>query len=433
MITVITKYCNSCKYTYYPGYFENYQDKCTYFYPQWRNYGIFISTYCSAFSTDLLDRFICMKQKCHMTFLGKTQAYNMQHKYQKAENAKAMDKRRLADVYYKYTFILYKEKYNLPMEIKGSIGEALAADYSVMYEKFQEKYLNHECDVNGCKSCIVVDGHMKAHRKICKAKGCPNDPKHKSVLCKVHSQSTTHCVDEDNSQVLLNDEEYHIDNILRKSLHKKAGKWLYEVVWKNFPETTMEPKENLPRILVELFERYGNCTISTEIEQYFETGGIKYVNINVNGDTLCLPACSLEICESAYFIKTPDFDLCNTEKTKSRFYQRTGGILVMGKPCGVMVNIDEIFGSCGAARNIPAQSKKLGTKCIVYDDACHLKRHVDSRTSAIYPNLQKLEMKVDRFHFPNHIGKWCKNNMDPPLPIICRMSTRKSWNRFFHG
>ena len=121
LITVITKYCNSCKFTYYPGYFENYQDKCTYFYPEWRNYGVFISTYCSAFSTDLLDRLICMKQKCHTTFLGKTQAYNMQHEYQKAEKAKAMDKRRLADAYYKYTFILYKGKYNLPMEIKGSM------------------------------------------------------------------------------------------------------------------------------------------------------------------------------------------------------------------------------------------------------------------------------------------------------------------------
>ena len=65
----------------------------TYFYTEWGNYGLLISTYCSAafstepFSTDLLDRLICMKQKCHTTFLGKTQAYNMQHEYQKAETS----------------------------------------------------------------------------------------------------------------------------------------------------------------------------------------------------------------------------------------------------------------------------------------------------------------------------------------------------------
>ena len=92
-ITVITKYCKCCKFTYYPGYFENYQDKSTFFYPEWRKYGIFISTHNSAFSTDLLDRLICMKQWCDTTFLGKSRAYNMQHKYHKVQKCKGVWKR----------------------------------------------------------------------------------------------------------------------------------------------------------------------------------------------------------------------------------------------------------------------------------------------------------------------------------------------------
>ena len=63
----------------------------------------------------------------------------MQYKYQKAEKAKAMDKRRLADVYYNFTSILYKEKYNLPIEIKGSIDETLAADYIALCTKNSRK------------------------------------------------------------------------------------------------------------------------------------------------------------------------------------------------------------------------------------------------------------------------------------------------------
>ena len=106
----------------------------------------------------------------------------------------------------------------------------------------------------------------------------------------------------------------------------------------------MEPRENIPRILVELFERYGDSNMSTEIKDYLEIQGIKYVNVFVKGDVFSLPSCSLQVSENAYFLRTCDEKSCNTEKTKSRFYHRTGGVLVMAKPCGVIVSMVEIFG-----------------------------------------------------------------------------------------
>ena len=135
----------------------------------------------------------------------------------------------------------------------------------------------------------------------------------------------------------------------------------------------------------------------------------------------CLPSCSLEVSDDAYLLPTPDLDSYNTEKTKSRFYHRTGGILVMGKPCGILVDVAEIFGGesiTQVAEMIKNSMQALDStadniKCIVYDDACHLKKHVDRRSSAVYPKLKQTEMKVDRFHFPNHVGVWCKMNMDP--------------------
>ena len=93
-ITVLSKYCSSCKLTYYPGYFESFKEKKKIYYTEWTAYGVFISTYCSAFSVDLLDQLICMKQKCHTTFMGKSQAYNLYHNYATGEE-KSLDKRRL--------------------------------------------------------------------------------------------------------------------------------------------------------------------------------------------------------------------------------------------------------------------------------------------------------------------------------------------------
>ena len=152
--------------------------------------------------------------------------------------------------------------------------------------------------------------------------------------------------------------------------------------------------------------------------------GITYVNITVKDDTICLPAASLQISENAYLIKTPGLLSCNTEKTKSRFYHRTGGVLVMAKPCGVIVSMAEIFGGESVSQVAEVIEYYLqncatsDTKCLVYDDACHLKRHVDCRH--VYPLLQKLDMKIDRFHFKNHTDVWCKENMDPMKSIFLK-------------
>ena len=77
----------------------------------------------------------------------------------------------------KYTLLLFKERYNLPLIVKVNVNEALEMDFPILYKAFQKKASKHVCNVKGCTSCLVVDGHMKAHRKICSEKGCVNDPK----------------------------------------------------------------------------------------------------------------------------------------------------------------------------------------------------------------------------------------------------------------
>lgn len=48
-----------------------------------------------------------------------------------------------------------------------------------------------------------------------------------------------------------------------------------------------------------------------------------------------------------------------------------------------------------------------------YDDACHLKRFVNSRQkTAAGKFLASLTMVVDKMHFKNHVDKWCKQNVN---------------------
>ena len=89
----------------------------------------------------------------------------------------------------------------------------------------------------------------------------------------------------------------------------------------------------------------------------------------------------------------------------------------MGKPCGVITHIEEIFGAesiTNVAEMIERALEELGTDTmnVLYDDACHLFRHVSKRP-LVYPELSTRTMKVDKFHFKNHVDPWCKKNMDP--------------------
>ena len=151
-IAIITKYCSSCQYTYYPGYFESFSDHFRQYYDGWDSYGIFVSTNCSSLNIDLLDRLICLKQKGHTTFIGKASAYNLHHMYRNSKDV--LDKRRLSNAYFKYTYILFRTRHNLPLNINNGIEETLKMEFPCMYEKFQEKYGTHACDKPGCADCL---------------------------------------------------------------------------------------------------------------------------------------------------------------------------------------------------------------------------------------------------------------------------------------
>ena len=54
---------------------------------------------------------------------------------------------------------------------------------------------------------------------------------------------------------------------------------------------------------------------------------------------------------------------------------------------------------------------------IVYDDACHLKKYASNKERVLLTEttqrMVNMAMVVDKFHFKNHVDKWCKNNCNP--------------------
>ena len=166
-IAVLSKYCKSCKLTYYPGFSENYTTKKRIYENDWEKYGVFMSTYSSAFSLDSLERCVCLKLKCHTNFLSRTEAYNMQHKYRKTKNPKRLNKRMLSHSYYKYTLLCFKQRYSLSLSMHIDLSDTLTDELPDLMDYFHSHASSHKCNVPGCESCIVIDGHMKAHRKIC--------------------------------------------------------------------------------------------------------------------------------------------------------------------------------------------------------------------------------------------------------------------------
>ncbi len=426
-VAIISKYCKSCKLTFYPGYAENYETRTHIYENDWRKYGIFLSTSTTCFSEDFIERSVGLKLKCHTTFSGRSDAYNYQHKYHK-DNPNKMDKRIHSDGYYKYTLICFKERYNMELKINMDVSVTLNNELPQLLDQFMMRASHHQCAVAGCMNCIVIDGHMKAHRKICCKKGCVEDPKLKSKFCEDHCDKFNEDVRDtvDNVQILKNEKEFHIEKILKTFTRYKRRH--YEVKWLNYDETSIEPKENIPRVLTELFDLYGDSSIPTTIKDRFEESGVKYVVLEVeNQDDLILPACSLQLDENAYYIPSPKLqNKCNTEKTKSRFYHRTGGILAMGRPCGYIIGLAEIYGGESIHQVadmiesfIDSSNDPSSTESVLYDDGCHLRRSVEKKPS-IYPHLANTAIKIDRFHFKNHVDAWCRANMNPDDSVLLK-------------
>ena len=113
---------------------------------------------------------------------------------------------------------------------------------------------------------------------------------------------------------------------------------------------------------------------------------------------------------------------CNTRNSWEKREQRqTVGVVICPYSCGTIVIGNELFGSKGIAQLNGLSKDFLDSlidnfflKQILYDDMCHLKRYAEdpktANTKYITQKSASINKHIDKFHFRNHLDKWCQKN-----------------------
>ncbi|CAF1543645.1 unnamed protein product [Adineta ricciae] len=119
---------------------------------------------------------------------------------------------------------------------------------------------------------------------------------------------------------------------------------------------------------------------------------------------------------------------CRTNKARSDAYirrcSRSFGLIACVTNCRVFVSFGEIFRSETLREilhllfsTIRVAGKLPPAGC--YDDGCHLIKYLhnhignDLKATDAAMSLSTIKFSVDRTHFKNHIGHWCRRNMNP--------------------
>eukprot|EP00111_Clytia_hemisphaerica_P005748 TCONS_00016667-protein len=189
---------------------------------------------------------------------------------------------------------------------------------------------------------------------------------------------------------------------------------LYEVLWHTGQKTWVRD-EKLPQHL----RNANNKIVVQDVTSLGQPRQILGFTRNDNGDSVDLP-----VPEKKEETPDPSSLKCGTDKSKHiAKNKKTAGVLVMAKPCGIVVNIKELF-NCesisqvyGHLHDLLSQDEYQSINCIVYDDACHLLKYSKNPVRKDDTNTSKriatLEMKIDRFHYRNHVDPWCRRVCNP--------------------
>ena len=130
-----------------------------------------------------MDMTVSLNSECMLLSREEQTRTNHQHKYQLGqEDSQSLGKRVIGDAYYKFTLLEFRERYDLHLCFNMDVEKTLEEELTDYLDLFMEKGCTHACNVEGCGTCVIIDGHMKAHMKICGKKGCTMDPKDQNFL-----------------------------------------------------------------------------------------------------------------------------------------------------------------------------------------------------------------------------------------------------------
>ena len=318
----------------------------------------------------------------------------------------------------------------------------------------QEKWGNHQCDVKGCGEVLVMDGGLKPKRKVCAARtaavyafkhadirtvvGCKTYPTPGQKFCREHLSSEVPNVpsvqmSRKNVRALrstrksvktekVEEDVFTIEAIQKKKVTNKGSMFL--VKWLGYDKTTWEPMKNIPRFIIDFFEKNGSALIPRpRIKSTKKVGNGKYFLLtweqSSEPDTY--------VPESDFVISPAEEETlasCNTRKHHgARFCNTSAGIFVGAFPCGTIPLFEEIHGvesisQCyGIVTDFIGETKPKKLKYILYDDGCHFapfaKNPIRASHSTAATTVGELDYFIDKMHFKGHVSKVCHSKYNP--------------------
>ncbi|CAM4882757.1 unnamed protein product [Rotaria socialis] len=137
---------------------------------------------------------------------------------------------------------------------------------------------------------------------------------------------------------------------------------------------------------------------------------------------------------------------CRTVKARSDAYirkcARSFGVIAAVTNCGVLTTFGEIFRTETLKEVLQLLTNSIKVSGVIpktaaYDDGCHLVEYLhehlgkDLNNTAAANSLAQVKFSVDRTHFRNHVGTWCRANMNPnDNPLLTNVNTQTAEQLF---
>ena len=281
--------------------------------------------------------------------------------------------------------------------------------------------------------------------------GCTSQPIPKSTLCSLHQGESTPVTDTvtretrssikkkknvtNNGDAQFEDHLFIVESILEVTV--ADGKKLYKVKWYGYDEndSTIEPEENIPKFIQKYYSdpsKLGQKLPNPKVKHSKQlTNGSSYHYLTWEGEEggswLSDDFFSLVGNDEASITKDfPDLS-CGTRKSRDKRVCRYNvGIFLGAFPCGIVPLWDELFGCESISQvygvfiefldQLPKEEREKLTD-LIYDDNCHLSRFSSNKARAsrndVTSFFAQVRKSIDRFHFGNHVDKWCMENCNP--------------------
>ena len=350
----------------------------------------------SAFHIDYLVEVVGQVNISSGTFEGIAKQYNRFHQaklpFDVMDRRVELTKDLVNNAYFLFIYLEIGQRYGIVnyQIIRNNLDSSILENKGELMKTYRNRWtIDHECEIPGCRSCIVIDAGLKPHRKVCKAlwngvrefeyagqsvvTGCTSYPVPNKTYCGIHEGEPTPVADTVSARTRKalkdyreetkesdragDDNAYIVESIL-DIVDQENGERMYKVKWFNFPSeaATMEPEGNIPPFIREYYKersRLGNILPSPRIKHTKKTSaGTLFHFLTWEGEKGgqwlgqdFFKIASGDDGDEGDNVVLPDLT-CRTRKSRDKRICRWNvGIFLGAFPCGIVPLWDELYGS----------------------------------------------------------------------------------------